>query len=179
MTPELDHVQRPAYLGDLPARSIEDIRAMRLECQGLENSLSYVRRLVQGRMDVVGGELQRRRTGGAAGDLADLVDRLPEILAEHSRGPGGARPPLDLDPDSPTVARLSERLDEIGARGVAAAEQPEERALEAVLDELLAFEREVSASRRHLHEIIDVLRDELTRRYRTGEASVDALLRQT
>ena len=177
MTPELDLVTRPAYLADLQARSIEDIRAMRLECQGLENGLSYIRRLAQGRMDVVGGELQRRRGGGAAGDLADLVDRLPEILAEHSRGPGQSRPPLDLDPDSPTVTALETRLDELGARGVVAADGADDAALEAVLDELVAFEREVSATRRHLHEIIDVLRDELTRRYRTGEASVDSLLR--
>jgi hypothetical protein len=177
MTPELEHVQRPDYLDGLSARPIEDIRAMRTECQGLENGLSYVRRLIQGRMDVVGGELRRLRSGGAADDVGALVAQLPEILAEHSRGPGQGRPPLELDPDSPTVEALVDRLDRLSQRAGVAASQAPDAALDAALDELLAFEREVSASRRHLHEIIDVLRDELTRRYRTGEASVDSLLR--
>ena len=40
-----------------------------------------------------------------------------------------------------------------------------------------AHEAELSARRRTLHERIDVLQAEITRRYKTGEASVESLLR--
>ena len=49
------------------------------------------------------------------------------------------------------------------------------------LDDLLVnlsnLERDVSAERRALHDIQDRLQEELVRRYRSGEATVDALLR--
>ncbi len=41
---------------------------------------------------------------------------------------------------------------------------------------LQGFERKVSERRRALHVEIDALQAELTRRYRTGEASVETLL---
>jgi uncharacterized small protein (DUF1192 family) len=40
-----------------------------------------------------------------------------------------------------------------------------------------AYEHDVSGRRRALHERIDVLQAEITRRYRTGEASVETLFR--
>jgi hypothetical protein len=43
--------------------------------------------------------------------------------------------------------------------------------------ELGRFEADVSAQRRSLHDRIDSIQAEITRRYRTGEATVDALLR--
>ena len=39
------------------------------------------------------------------------------------------------------------------------------------------LERHVSGQRRALHERIDALQEELVRRYKTGEASVDSLLK--
>ena len=43
-------------------------------------------------------------------------------------------------------------------------------------DQLTAFEQRVSGHRRELFERIDALQAEITRRYKTGEASVDSLL---
>lgn len=176
MTPDLERVLRADYVADINDRPIEDIRTMRLECQGLENGLSYIRRLAQGRMDIVGSELQRRRNGGSKEDLAALIDRLPGILAEHSRGPGQSRPPLDMDPDSRTTQAYEAALAGIGRNDRTIGEVGDDQ-LAGTLEQLVEFEAEVSSKRRHLHEIIDVLRDELTRRYRTGEATVDSLLR--
>ena len=51
--PELDRLLDNAYTGDLASRSIEEIRAMRAESQAVETGLSYVRRLAQGRLDIV------------------------------------------------------------------------------------------------------------------------------
>jgi hypothetical protein len=53
----------------------------------------------------------------------------------------------------------------------------EDEALRAVIDALISLERDVSAKRRALHEVIDRLQEELVRRYKTGEATVDGLLR--
>ena len=43
-------------------------------------------------------------------------------------------------------------------------------------EQLDAFEHEVSGHRRDLFERIDALQAEITRRYKTGEATVDSLL---
>ena len=82
MTPDLDLVSDPSFLDDLQSRTMEDLRTVRSRLQTLENSCSYVRRLIQGRVDIIGGELQRRREGGAEGDSGELIGRLPDILSE-------------------------------------------------------------------------------------------------
>jgi hypothetical protein len=48
--------------------------------------------------------------------------------------------------------------------------------LGAVAEQLAELERAVSTARRSLHGRLDAIAHELTRRYRTGEASVDSLL---
>src|SRR3712207_6853997 len=60
-----------------------DVRRLRRQAEQEEVNLSYTRRLLQGRLDIVRRELQRR----AEHDGRSLVDLLPEILAEKGRGP--------------------------------------------------------------------------------------------
>lgn len=150
---------------------------MRAECQEVETTLSFLRRLVQGRLDIVGTELHRRADGAEPADLSDLISRLPEILSDRTRSPGFGRlpqtmAPAELDPE------LQERLDAIvSATTLAALPDVGDAELEAVAAQLEAFEHEVSASRMALFERIDALQAEITRRYRTGEASVENLLR--
>lgn len=178
MTPDLQRVRRPEYLADVSGRTVDEIRAMRAECQALENGLSYVRRLAQGRLDILAGELEQRRHDGKAADLRSLIERLPEILSDRTRSEGGAaaaRPPQDLDVASPTTTELEARLDAIAGPGADPAALDDEQ-LGEVVARLVEFEQEVSAARRHLHEVFDVLSHELTRRYRSGEATVDSLL---
>ena len=95
-------VTSPGYLTGLTALPMEQVRAMRAECQGLENALSYVRRVAQGRLDIVGAELARRRAGGDPTDLSELIGRLPDILADRTQARSGvkARPPLDFAGDA-------------------------------------------------------------------------------
>jgi hypothetical protein len=111
----------PAYLDDLPGRSTDDIRAMRAECQHIETGLSYLRRVVQGRLDIVDGELERRRVGGDPADLSSLIDRLPQILGDHLRAPGNGRLPASIDPgeaDPELEARLDAIVDEHHLDGI-------------------------------------------------------------
>lgn len=182
MTPELDVVTDPSFLANLGERDMDELRAVRSRCQALENSLSYVRRLIQGRFDIVGGELQRRRDGGDAGDTSELIGRLPDILSEGSRvnaGPGAVRPPSSLEPDPDVTAQLEAKLDTILAvDDLGNVSEISEEALVNGLTELNQLEDEVSNSRRSLHGIIDTVQAEVTRRYTTGEATVDGLLKQ-
>lgn len=158
---------------------MDELRSVRTQLQALENSLSYVRRLIQGRVDIVGAELQRRRDGGDAGNNTELIGRLPDILAEE-RGEGGlasVRPPTSMEPNAEVTAQLEAKLEAIIAAdhlGNVVEMTPDD--LNQGLGSLNDFENEVSVQRRSLHGYIDAVQAEVTRRYTTGEATVDGLL---
>jgi hypothetical protein len=164
------------YLGDLEQRDMDDIRAMRAECQGVETGLSYLRRLVQGRLDIVGVEIQRRRDGGDPNDLSVLISQLPEILSDRTRTPGFGRLPQLMAPGE-VDPELEAKLDAVVAgHDVDSLPSLSDDALGDLAATLEAFEHEVSSRRRELFDRIDALQAEITRRYRTGEASVESLL---
>ena len=165
----------PGYLADVDQRSIEDIRRMRAECQEVETGLSYLRRVVQGRLDIVGAELGRRADGGDPADLTRLVEQLPQILADHLRAPGNGRLPStvgtgQVDPE------LEGRVDIVVANldDLVALSDDE---LTRGQTELTELEAAISGRRRDLFQRIDALQAEITRRYRTGQANVESLLR--
>jgi hypothetical protein len=168
----------PDYLGDVQARPIDEIRAMRAECQEAEVGLSYLRRLVQGRIDIVAADLRRRAEGGAPTDLADLVEHLPEILAEHVHAAGFGRLPTLMAPSEADETELHSELDAVvDAEQLSSLSSLPDDEVHRLVDQLSALERSVSDRRRALHERIDTLQAELTRRYKTGEATVESLLR--
>src|SRR5690348_479128 len=84
----IDRLLASDYLLELPQRPIEEIREMRADAEQEETNLSYLRRLLQGRVDILRAELARRDGTGPGGSL---VDALPQILADErlpSRGLG-------------------------------------------------------------------------------------------
>ena len=165
----------PAYVAGLESLPMEELRARRAECQELEVGLSYARRLTQGRLDIAGAELRRRTEGGDPIDLHSLVAQLPDILSDRIHAPGFGRLPTFMAPgkaadftgelDAVASARILGRLEELGDDEV-----------RRLVDELHELEQSISARRRALHESIDRFQAEITRRYRTGEASVESLL---
>jgi hypothetical protein len=175
MTAESDRLLQPDYLADLEVRPIDEVRAMRDECVAVETGLSYLRRMVQGPLDIVSRDLVRREVGGEP-DRAALIDELPGILADGPRPPGNGRlsqslEPVDLDPV------LAGELDAlVGGGAIADVVALGDRDLLELQDRLTDFEQRVSERRRAFFERIDALQAELTRRYRTGEATVDSLL---
>ena len=172
---EVDRVLADDYLGDLSARPLDEIRAMRDECRRVENKVSFLRRMIQGRLDIVTADLRRRSEGGSAIDLGALIDQLPDILSDkgHAGGPGrlpsGVLPPDDDD--------LTAELDRMAGPGVlhtlSDLSDDEVSELARAIGDL---EREVSASRKDLFGRIDSLHEELVRRYKTGEADAATLL---
>lgn len=174
---DLARMLDPAYLAGLQERSTDDVRAMRAECHDVETGLSYLRRVVQGRLDIVDAELERRRAGGDPGDLASLIEQLPTILGDHLRAPGLGRLTSTLGPgriDEALQAALDRIVTDAGLDAIA--DVPDD-VLGTARDDLAALEHEISGRRRALFDRIDALQAELTRRYKTGEASVESLLR--
>ena len=104
MDTELDRILADDYLASLPDRPVAELRALRAECQTVETQLSYLRRMVQGRHDIVTGEIDRRGHGGDRYDVSDLVDRLPEVSAWAQRVLDG------LMGDDDSSARLRDTL---------------------------------------------------------------------
>lgn len=175
-TSTLEALLAPGYLEGLPSLAIAEIRYRRDQASEVEVRLSYVRRLIQGRLDIVLAEVERRESGLIGGDIADLVDRLPEILSDRVRSPGLGRLPTLLAPADLEGAEV-DRLDTIvDADQLGTLPQLDVEEVRSMARELAEFEREVSVGRKALHEVIDRLQDELVRRYRTGEANVDTLL---
>ena len=81
----IDKVLDPEFVDGLGQISLDELRERRKEAEQEETDLSYMRRLLQGRLDILRAELARR-----AGDGSDLMDALPQILAdEPSGGPHG------------------------------------------------------------------------------------------
>lgn len=173
----LARVLDPAYAGDLTGLEMADLRAKRAECQEIEVALSYRRRIAQGRLDLVGVEQRRRAKGGErpSGDEA-LVRELTAALSDRGRPAGNGRLPQLLAPD-PAGIDLAD-LDAIaGTSTLANLAELADDVLAALVGQLGRFEADTSRDRRALHDRIDSLQAEITRRYRTGEATVDSLLR--
>ena len=166
------------YLEGITTLPMDVLRTRRGVCQEVEVALSYLRRLIQGRLDIVLAEIARREAGGPAVDVSALVSDLPRILSDRVRSPGNGRLPTLMAPDAIEVDQtLLHRLEHIvpGARLSALAELDEAQ-VRAAADDLGELEREVSAQRRALFERIDAIQEEIVRRYKSGEATVDSLL---
>ena len=139
--------------------------------------MSFVRRVAQGRLDIVGHET-RRRAGAvdAEPEISGLLFDLPDIMTEpNTNGPSG-RPVAIHEPG--TIAQtLVVQLDEAASPGVLASlDTLEDDKLAVLMNTLRDFEVEMSTTRRRLHERIDSIQNEIARRYRDGEASIDSLL---
>ena len=163
---------------------MDRLRGIRTELTQAEGDVSFVRRVSQGRLDIVGHEVTRRagtsRPPTDGRDPSGLLFEMPEILTDSvgaGRKPGGGRPVAVLEPGRIALAMV-ETLDGIISpsqlSGIQGIDEPE---LADLFDALREFELELSHVRRELHDRIDTIQDEIARRYRDGEASVEALLR--
>ncbi|MFI7383537.1 ABC transporter substrate-binding protein [Streptomyces sp. NPDC049813] len=155
---------------DLAGLRLPELRRVRRESQQDEADLSYVRRLLQGRIDILRAELGRRRD-----PEAPVVDRLPEILRDQpTRTRSSARHVTVGTPHSEEFRRLAaEMLSEVELSDLAARTDGE---LHAAMGRLVHYEQQVSRRRQHLQRTADDCSAEIARRYREGEAQVEDLL---
>src|SRR4051812_31580652 len=94
---------------------MSDLRAKRSECQTIEVGLSYLRRLAQGRLDIVAAEQRRRASGEEPLAGQTLVAGLSDILGDHIHAPGNGRLPQLMSPDLNDVDTT--HIDEIAGPG--------------------------------------------------------------
>lgn len=172
---DVDRVLRDDYLGDLTHRPLDEIREMRAECRAIEDKVSYLRRIVQGRLDIVAADLRRRADGTSPGTLHTLVDSLPDILSEKVHAGGTGRLPSGLVP--PDDDDLTDDVDRLaGPNTLGHLPELSDDDVAALARTIGDLEREVSDARRALFGRIDALNAELVRRYGNGEADPGSLL---
>jgi len=169
----IDRVLAPEYLADLGDLSMADLREHRAEAEQEEVDLSYLRRLLQGRMDILRAEIAVRAGGGGEDRV---IDDLQHVLADDSPaapfglGRHSTVEPSRVDDHHRRVEKMTADVD-LSDAGSQTDEQ-----LGSALASFAVEERAVSAVRREVQRVMDLCGAEMARRYRDGEASVDALL---
>jgi hypothetical protein len=170
----IDRVLAADYLAGLTGRSLAELRGLREEAEQEEVDLSYLRRMLHGRIDIVRAE-QRRR---AAGDNGSIVAQLPQILGGDERRPAhglgrlNTREPTDPDRHRRYVEALVADVDLSDVVNASDAKLAE------ALSAYSAEERSVSDLRRRVQAVVDALSSEVARRYRDGEADITRLLEE-
>ena len=100
----IDRVQDEDFLAELDAVSDNEVRDRRMMCDDLDLELSYYRRMLHGRMDLISFEMRRR----AGEEEQSLIEALPRILAEgaYTSSPGLPSRPISFEiPDLPRQGR--------------------------------------------------------------------------
>lgn len=178
MGERLERVLGDDFVAGLDQIDIAEIRRRRAQGTEVETGLSYVRRLAQGRLDILVAELQRRAVGDANHRIDELVEQLSAILTgDRPRTPGQGRFPSIMSPAD--VDGLADELEAIlpdGTMGDLPALSDDQAV--ALGERLRDFERRVSDQRRQVHERLALVERELVRRYKSGEATVDSILAQ-
>lgn len=166
----IDRVLADDFATDLSGLDLDEVRARRREAEQEEADLSYVRRMLQGRMDILRAELARRSAGGDK-----IVEHLSQVLADSARSDHGLGRFLRVEPSRVDEhRRLVEQV--IADVGVSDVEHRSDEELREALGRLEGFERGISEDRRRVQQVMDTLTTEVAARYKSGAASVDDLL---
>ncbi|MBW3556623.1 MAG: aerial mycelium formation protein [Actinobacteria bacterium] len=174
----LDRVLDDEYVEGLQALPTGEIRARRGECQTVETDLSYARRLVQGRLDIIHAEIERRSAAGSPSDAGALVDTLKDgtILSDHGRPSGLGRLSARLAPSEEVDEFIAEIEEVADTDALANLPDLSDDVVSKLADRLAALERSFSARRREVFDRIDLFQGEIIRRYKTGSANPEELL---
>lgn len=98
----IDIINDNAFLADIGEVDLDTLRQRRALADAVETELSFYRRLLHGRMDLLAFEM-RRRNGE---ETRSLIEALPEILgAGESTSDSIGRVPTNLAPDLPDERR--------------------------------------------------------------------------
>lgn len=167
----IDIVLEPEYLEGLAELDLSEVRRRRDTATDVEAQISYYRRLLHGRMDLLDFE-QRRRRGE---DERSILEALPDILAKGMvLGSEPALKHIETMPPLPSVTgrRLIDKIMDDGV--LASLPELSDDEISEAIERLRDVETELSGQRRQLHQVIDTLQDEMVSRYRSqqDEASV-------
>ena len=160
----LQRTTAPDYLPDLRTAGAARIRALRDECRTQERRLSYVRRVLQGHLDLALAEAARR----SGEEQVPLVTRVSHALTGPAGAARSARAVGLYEPDA-----AADAADAAGEADTARLPDVDDAALAALIARLRRRERALSDQRKVLLANLDRLQDELVARYQDGRAAID------
>ncbi len=158
----IDNILAPEFTEGLIDLPLDELRHRRELANDVETELSYYRRLLHGRMDLLNFELSRRR----GDEKRSLIEALPEILAAGETTGGNLgrvrgeffpdlsderRRPIDDVLEDDFLTRITDLSDE---------------ELASIQGTLTDTEADVSANRRKVQDVFDTLHAQITGRYR-------------
>jgi hypothetical protein len=156
----IDRVLDPSFTDRVDQLGLAELRARREEAEAEEADVSYLRRLLQGRLDILRAEQD--------------VAGLPAILSDDAPGTFSAVPRVQVPSRAGEHRRRVERL--VSDETIARLPKLDVEELTRAVEVLAAEEEKVSTHRRAVQRVVEVLRGELARRYRDGTAQVSQLL---
>jgi RsiG-like len=160
----IDRILASGYTTGLEGMTLDDLRARRDECMAEREYLSLLRRLLQGRAEILRAELESRAATGPSGPL---IDRLASILTadEPPVTSRGEAVRIGLPEEEMLLARR--RVERLSAdAGISDPSRLDDEALASAIETLADEEHGVSQSRHDVIAVLDVLQDELKRRYK-------------
>ena len=175
----VDRVLAPQFLQGIAELSLEEVRARRVDADQEEADLSYARRLLQGRIDILRAEQAgRHEAGSLAGQPhtdAEIVGALSRILGAEVRSDHGMGRYLGSQPTRiGEHRREAERaVADVGGSDLAALDDEQ---LQEAIDRLVSIEGRVSRTRREVQRVVDTLAQEVARRYMSGEIAVSTVV---
>jgi len=165
----IDRILRPEYADGLASMSLDELRSRRDECLAEREYLSLLRRLVQGRAEILKAEVERR---GGGGQVGTLVERLSKVLSLEGHGTSrGEAVKVGLPEEEMLQARR--RVERLAMdAGLSDPTALDDGQLSGAVDVLEAEEQEVSRDRSAVIDVLDRVQDELKRRYKEDPSLV-------
>ncbi len=164
----LDQVLEPDFVDDLDRLDLDEVRERRQLAHEVENELSYYRRLLHGRLDLLAFE-QRRRNGT---ESRSLIEALPSILADEPPARDGQ--PRYVDTDLPSLPEVGRReIDALMEDDVLLKlDQIDDTGLAESMAAIETFVADLSEQRKQVQKVEDALSAEVTARYRAQTGDV-------
>jgi hypothetical protein len=173
----IDRVLAPGYTDDVAGLSPDDLRERRHVAEQEEVDLSYARRLLQGRLDLLRSE-QRRRTGdeevsepGERTDEQIVRDIVAAMGDDGPRRDHGLGRHLDIEPSRVGEHRRAAELI-VADPHISDGTHLSDDELADAIDRIAGLEQQLSLNRQRVQHVSDALTQEVARRFREGELSV-------
>jgi hypothetical protein len=160
----IDRIRDPAFLEALHNLPLDQLRQRRDDCLAEREYLSLLRRLLQGRAEILRAELDGR---GAGEDRSALIERLTTILSDddHPTTSRGEAVRVGVPDEEMLLARR--RVERLASdAGISDPTILDDARLGDAIEALAIEEHNVSDARLQVIGILDTLQDELKRRYK-------------
>jgi hypothetical protein len=175
----IDRVLSPGYAEDCSTWSADELHERRHEAEQEEVDLSYARRLLQGRLDLLRSEQARRREhpegsapAGSRSDAEIVRDLVAAMTTDEApRRDHGLGRHLDVEPSRVGEHRRTAELAVADPR-VSDTDNLSDDELADAVERISGLEQQVSLNRQRVQQVSDALTEEVARRYRDGELTV-------